>query len=134
MQELVVEYMLKLNRTRTEYRVRMYWYPCLGEKNGVLIYEPRGRMFHCSFNISQNISEVNDGQGIKFKSLELETDASYNFKINDKITYLKRVDKRGNIVENEYRVTGVSVDNNSITGSDYTNKPSSLIKYISIEG
>lgn len=126
--------MLKLNRTRSEYRVRMYWYPCVGEKNGILQYEKQGKMFHCSFSASQDISYVNQGQGIKYKSLELETDASYNFKINDKITYLSYITKDGETKPIEYRVTGLSIDNNSLTGSDYTNKPSAIIKYISIEG
>jgi hypothetical protein len=122
--------MLKLNRTRSEYRVRMYWYPCTGEKNGVLLYEQKGKMFHCSFSASQDVSYINTGQGVKYKSLELETDAVYPFKINDKVTYL--TDKNGEPIK--YRITGVSIDNNSITGSDYTNKPSSLVKYLSIEG
>lgn len=122
--------MLKLNRTRTEYRVRMYWYPCLGEKNGVLQYDKKGKMFHCSFTSAQDLSYVNVGQGIKYKSLDLETDASYQFKINDKVTYL--TDKNGEPIK--YRITAVSVDNNSLTGSDYTNKPSVVIKYLSIEG
>lgn len=126
--------MLKLNRTRSEYRVRMYWYPCIGEKNGVLIYEPKGKMFHCSFSASQDVSYVSSGQGMKYKALELETDAVYPFKINDKVTYLTYLTKNNERKPIEYRVTGVSIDNNSITGSDYTNKPSSLIKYISIEG
>jgi hypothetical protein len=90
-------------------------------------------MFHCSFASSNDIATVSMNQGIKYKSLELETDAVYNFKINDKITYLSRI-KNNERVPIEYRVTGVTIDNNSITGSDYTNKPSSLVKYISIEG
>lgn len=126
--------MLKLNRTRSEYRVRMYWYPCIGEKNGVLLYAPEGKMFHCSFSSSQDVTSISTGQGIKYKALELETDATYGFKINDKVTYLTYTTKNGERKPIEYRVTGVSISNNSLTGSDYTNKPSSLIKYISIEG
>lgn len=126
--------MLKLNRPRTEYRVRMYWYPCIGEKNGVLQFEKRGKLFHCSFSSAHDIAMVSDNQGIKYKSLELETDAVYDFKINDKVTYLKHLDRYGDVTPNEYRITAVSIDNNSITGSDYTNKPNSVIKYVTIEG
>jgi hypothetical protein len=126
--------MLKLNRTRSEYRVRMYWYPCIGERNGILQFSNKGKMFHCSFASTQDVASVTTGQGIKYKALELETDAVYDFKVNDKITYLSYINRDGVKVPFEYRVTGVSIDNNSISGSDYTNKPNSLIKYISVEG
>lgn len=116
--------MLSLNRARTEYRVRMYWFKCLGQKGGVLQYEAQGLPFGCSYSISQDSSYVSSNQGIVYSNLLIETDAEYKFKKNDKIQYLGH----------NYIVKNVTVDNNSISGSDYTNKPNSIVKYMEIEG
>ena len=116
--------MLNLNRTRTEYRVRMYWFKCTGSKNGVMSFSPEGKPFGCSFKISQDASYIGEGQGLIYSNLQLETTADYPFKKNDKIRYLKH----------DYIVKNVVIDPNSVSGSDYTNKPSSIVKYVEIEG
>lgn len=116
--------MLNLNRGRTEYRVRMYWFKLRGAKNGVMTFAPQGKPFSCSFRISQDASYISEGQGLIYSNLLLETVAEYPFKKNDKIRYLGH----------DYIIKSVMVEPNAITGSDYTNKPASLVKQIEIEG
>lgn len=116
--------MLNLNRERTEYRVRMHWFKLKSAKNGVMTFDAQGKPFGCSFRISQDASYISEGQGLIYSSLLLETTADYPFKKNDKIRYLNH----------DYIIKSVMIEPNSITGSDYTNKPSSLVKQIEIEG
>lgn len=116
--------MLGLNKPKSEYRVRMYWFRCTGAKGGVLQYDALGLPFGCSYSISQDSSYISSNQGIVYSKLLIETDANYKFKKNDAIEYLGH----------KYIIKNIDVDNNSISGSDYTNKPSSIVKYIEIEG
>lgn len=116
--------MLNLNRPRTEYRVKMYWFELLNTKNGVMTFAKKGKPFVCSFRISQDSSFISAGQGLLYSSLQIETDADYPFKKNDKITYLNH----------DYMIKTISIDPNAVSGSDYTNKPNSIVKYIEVEG
>lgn len=116
--------MLGLNKPKTEYRVRMYWFRCTGAKSGVLQYDANGYPFGCSYSIGQDSSYVSSNQGIVYNNLLIETDANYPFKKNDTIEYLGH----------KYIIKNINIDNNSISGSDYTNKPSSVVKYIEVEG
>ena len=116
--------MLNLNRIRTEYRVRMYWFQLKSARNGVMSFASEGKPFGCSFRVSQDASYINDGQGLIYSNLLLETTADYPFKKNDKIKYLGH----------DYIIKTIMIEPNAITGSDYTNKPASLIKQIEIEG
>lgn len=116
--------MLNLNRSRTEYRVRMYWFKLLNSKNGVLNYAPKGLPFSCSYSISQDSSYVSFGQGIIYNNILIETVADYPFKKNDKVSYLGHT----------YIVKNITIQPNPITGSDYTNKPSAIVKNIELEG